>query len=50
LINFTGIDSNYEAPNSPEIRLDTIHQRPEECVDRILGALDMANGAKGVGR
>ena len=50
LINFTGIDSDYEPPNSPEIRLDTIHQRPEECVDRILRDLDMANGMKGVGR
>ncbi len=43
LINFTGIDSHYEQPNSPEIRLDTIHQRPEECVDRILRVLDAAD-------
>lgn len=50
LINFTGIDSDYEPPNSPEIHLDTIHQRPEECVERILRAMDVANRTKGVGR
>ena len=36
LVNFTGIDSDYEPPESPEIRLDTIAHSVEECVDRIL--------------
>ncbi len=40
LVNFTGIDSNYEPPQSPEIRLDTVTHSAEECVDRILAALD----------
>jgi len=40
LINFTGIDSDYEAPEAPDIRLDTVVQSAEECVDRILSALD----------
>jgi bifunctional enzyme CysN/CysC len=40
LINFTGIDSLYEPPLSPEIRLDTLTMTAEECVDRILLVLD----------
>ncbi len=39
LANFTGIDSSYETPESPEIHLDTTHLSPEECVDRILSFL-----------
>ncbi|WP_226016151.1 sulfate adenylyltransferase subunit CysN [Novosphingobium sp. FKTRR1] len=41
LRNFTGIDSPYEAPLSPEIRVDTTRESPEDAaeriVDRILG-------------
>jgi bifunctional enzyme CysN/CysC len=40
LVNFTGIDSNYEPPASPEITLDTLTQTPEQCVDCILDALE----------
>lgn len=40
LINFTGIDSGYEPPEAPDIRLDTVVQSAEDCVDRILSALD----------
>jgi bifunctional enzyme CysN/CysC len=40
LVNFTGIDSVYEAPASPEICLDTVTHSVEECVDRILFALE----------
>ena len=36
LKNFTGIDSPYEAPESPEIHLQTIATRPEACVETIL--------------
>jgi bifunctional enzyme CysN/CysC len=36
LVNFTGIDSAYELPPAPEIRLDTVTKSPEECVDLIL--------------
>ena len=39
LREFTGIDSVYEAPESPEIRLDTVAHRPEHCVERIVSAL-----------
>ncbi len=36
LINFTGIDSDYEPPESPELRLDTVSHTPEQNVHRIL--------------
>ena len=39
LINFTGIDSGYEPPEAPDIRLDTVVESAEECVDRILSAI-----------
>ncbi len=42
LKNFTGIDSPYEAPVTPEIRIDTTQTTPEEAaeliVNRLLGA------------
>ena len=40
LINFTGIDSDYEPPVAPEIDLDTVAKSPDECVDVILLYLD----------
>jgi bifunctional enzyme CysN/CysC len=39
LINFTGVDSPYEAPESPELHLKTMQETPEECVNRILQIL-----------
>ncbi len=39
LRNMTGIDSPYEPPESPEVRLDTARESPEICVDKILRAL-----------
>jgi len=35
LKNFTGIDSPYEPPASPEVHLQTTLQTPDECVDSI---------------
>jgi bifunctional enzyme CysN/CysC len=46
LKNFTGIDSPYEAPEQPELRLDTTRLDPAQAADRIVellraaGALD----------
>jgi bifunctional enzyme CysN/CysC len=40
LVNFTGIDSDYEPPEAPEIRLDTVAESADECVDVILLYLD----------
>jgi len=39
LRNFTGIDSAYEAPERPEIRLDSAGNIPESLVDQVLGEL-----------
>jgi bifunctional enzyme CysN/CysC len=39
LRNFTGIDSDYEPPMSPDLRLETQDLSPEACVDRILAML-----------
>ncbi len=37
--NFTGIDSPYEAPLNPDIRLDTTTESPEALADRIVAKL-----------
>lgn len=39
LKNFTGIDSPYEAPENPEIRIDTTVMTPEEAADLIIDRL-----------
>jgi len=36
LKNFTGIDSPYEAPESPEIRVNTVDMSPEEAARYII--------------
>ena len=38
--HFTGISSPYEAPENPEIRLDTTALSPEQAASRIIDALD----------
>jgi bifunctional enzyme CysN/CysC len=37
--NFTGIDSPYEPPKAPELRLDTARLSPEEAATRVLREL-----------
>lgn len=39
LANFTGIDSPYEAPESPELRIDTSNTEIEAAVDLIIAEL-----------
>ena len=39
LKNFTGIDSPYEAPADPEIRIDTTRMSPEEAAEFIVNKL-----------
>jgi bifunctional enzyme CysN/CysC len=39
LKNFTGIDSPYEAPENPEIRVDTTQLSAEEAADLIVSRL-----------
>ncbi len=36
LKNFTGIDSPYEPPQAPELRIDTTQLTPEHAADRIV--------------
>lgn len=36
IANFTGISSPYEAPESPEIRVDTTRESPEAAAERIV--------------
>jgi len=36
LKNFTGIDSPYEPPEDPEIRVNTVEMTPEEAADHII--------------
>ncbi len=40
LPNFTGIDSAYEAPRNPEISLPTADLSVEDCVERVLEAME----------
>ncbi|HZC56597.1 MAG TPA: sulfate adenylyltransferase subunit CysN [Xanthobacteraceae bacterium] len=39
LKNFTGIDAPYEAPEHPEIRLDTLGRSPEQLTEIVLRVL-----------
>ncbi len=38
--NFTGVDAPYEAPEHPEVRLDTDRESPEESLQKILDFLE----------
>ncbi len=40
LKNFTGIDSPYEAPEKPEVRIDTTAMSAEAAADRIIAHLE----------
>jgi bifunctional enzyme CysN/CysC len=44
--NFTGIDSPYEAPEAPELRLDTASDSPDQLAEQIVAYLE-ANGYLG---
>jgi bifunctional enzyme CysN/CysC len=39
LKQFTGIDSPYEAPEHPEVVIDTIKYTPEECAGHLLNQI-----------
>jgi bifunctional enzyme CysN/CysC len=36
IANFTGVSSPYEAPEAPELRLDTVGRTPAEAAERVL--------------
>jgi bifunctional enzyme CysN/CysC len=39
LRNFTGVDSPYEAPASPELRLDGAAGTPQDAAERVVAAV-----------
>jgi bifunctional enzyme CysN/CysC len=39
LVNFTGVDSPYERPESPELRIDTTVTSPSKAADRVVEQL-----------
>ena len=41
LKNFTGIDSPYEAPENPEIRIDTTVLTPEAAAEAIVREMEL---------
>ncbi len=43
LRGLTGIDSPYETPRAPEVRVVTNQSTPEECVSQIFAALKQRN-------
>ena len=40
LLNFTGIDSDYEPPDAPDVHLRPAEEPLEQCVERILARLE----------
>lgn len=45
LKNFTGIDSDYEPPEQPEIHLMTAQLGPEKCLSEVLSYVAIVAGA-----
>jgi bifunctional enzyme CysN/CysC len=43
LKNFTGVDSDYEPPQSPEIHIQTLGATPETCVNPVVQYLARGN-------
>ncbi len=40
IANFTGVSDPYEAPEDPEVVVDTEHESVEESVEKVLAALE----------
>jgi bifunctional enzyme CysN/CysC len=40
IANFTGVDAGYQAPEDPEIRIDTTGMTPHTSLDRILDTME----------
>ncbi len=40
IANFTGIDSPYEAPENPELRIDTTVLSPDQAADELVALLE----------
>ena len=39
--NFTGIDSPYEAPEAPDLIIDTVNMSPQQAAERIFESLQL---------
>jgi adenylylsulfate kinase len=39
ITGFTGVDDPYEAPENPELVVDTLHESPEESLQQVLRTL-----------
>ena len=50
LVNFTGIDSPYERPESPEVHLDTTTLLAEEAAERVVEAVLARELSRGFAR
>jgi len=46
ITNFTGIDSPYEKPEDPEIKVDTSQLSVDECVGEIITYLNRVQGCE----
>jgi bifunctional enzyme CysN/CysC len=46
--NFTGIDSEYQPPESPEIHIDTVALSPAQAVERILEFLQQRGNLRDI--
>ena len=40
IANFTGIDSEYQAPEAPEVHIHTTEVNPEQAVEVLLAHLE----------
>lgn len=40
ILNFTGVNDPYEAPESAELVLETAESSPQECADRVIAFLE----------
>ena len=46
LANFTGIDSPYEPPERPELRVDTVHHSADEAAQLVIERLRVAGALR----
>ncbi|MBL8581322.1 MAG: sulfate adenylyltransferase subunit CysN [Rhizobiaceae bacterium] len=44
--NFTGLDSPYEEPESPEVHLRTVGRSPDEMIEELIRWLNQQDGAE----
>jgi adenylylsulfate kinase-like enzyme len=46
IAEFTGISAPYEAPDAPELTLDTADWSIERCVDELVAYVERASGLR----